>query len=137
EKAVKNSSVLGEGTIQDFKVSLRGRLLQPGDEGYDAARHLWNGMIDKHPALIVRCAGAADVIAAVRFARSQSLTVAVKGGGHSFAGTSVCEGGLMIDLSAMKSIRVDQVARTARAEPGVTWGEFDRETGSFGLATTG
>ena len=94
-------------------------------------------MIDRRPALIARCAGPADVIAAVRFAREHGLLVSVKGGGHNITGNAVCEGGLMIDLSAMKGMRVDPAAGTVRAEAGLTWGEFNRETEAFGLATTG
>ena len=93
-------------------------------------------MIDKRPTLIARCAGAADVIKAINFARSNNLLVAVRGGGHSVAGKSVCDGGLLIDLSLMKGLRVDPVRRTARAEPGLRLGEFDRETEAFDLATT-
>src|SRR5215213_9240661 len=123
--------------IESFKANLRGEGLCSGDEDYEAARRVWNGMIDRRPALIARCAGTADVIQAVRFARANNLAVAVRGGGHSIAGHGVCDGGLMIDLSRLKGIRVDPVRRTVRAEPGVTWGEFDHETQAFGLATTG
>ncbi|MGH8069493.1 MAG: FAD-binding oxidoreductase [Candidatus Entotheonellia bacterium] len=130
-------TVLDEATLQQFKAGLRGALILPGDASYDAARTVWNGMIDKRPALIVRCAGAADVISAVQFARTHRLLVSVRGGGHNIPGNAVCDGGLMIDLSGMKSVRVDPMRRTARAEGGVTWGEFDHETQVFGLATTG
>jgi hypothetical protein len=132
-----NQHVIEPSAVKEFKTSLRGPLLQPDDAGYDDARKIWNGMIDKRPALIACCNGAADVIDSVNFARSHDLLVAVRGGGHNIAGNAVCEGGLMINLSAMKSVRVDPVRRTARAEPGVTWAEFDRETQAFGLATTG
>ena len=124
-------------TADEFKAGLRGQLLSPDDDGYDRARKLWNGMFDRRPALIARCAGAADVIRAVSFARDNRLAVAVRGGGHSFPGHSVCDGGLVIDLSAMKAIRVDLRTRTARAQAGVKWIEFDHETQAFGLATTG
>jgi FAD/FMN-containing dehydrogenase len=124
-------------TAAELKAGLRGQLLSPGDEGYDRARKLWNGMFDRRPALIARCAGAADVIRAVSFARDNRLAIAVRGGGHSFPGHSVCDGGLVIDLSAMKGIRVDLRTRTARAQAGVKWIEFDHETQAFGLATTG
>ena len=130
-------AVLEEGAVEEFKASLRGQLLRPGDDGYDAARKVWNGMFDRRPALIARCAGTADVINAVNFARDNKLLVAVRGGGHSFPGHSVCDGGLVIDLSPMKGMRVDPAARTARAQPGVKWIEFDHETQAFGLATTG
>src|SRR5437879_2082910 len=130
-------AILGEAAVQGFADSLRGSLLRPGDGGYDEARKVWNGMIDRRPALIARCAGAADVIAAVRFARIHELLVSIKGGGHNITGNAVCEGGLMIDLSLMKGMRIDPLARTVRAEAGLTWGEFNRETEAFGLATTG
>ena len=129
--------MVDQSTVEKFKTNLRGELLQPGELGYDTARRIWNGMIDKRPALIARCTGAADVIHCVNFARENDLLVAVRGGGHNVAGNAVCDGGLMIDLSRMKSVRVDLARRTARAEPGLTWGEFDRETCIFGLATTG
>jgi FAD/FMN-containing dehydrogenase len=121
--------------FEDLRASVRGMVLCPGQDGYDAARAIPNAMIDRHPAAIVRCAGAADVIASVCFAREHDLVVAVRGGGHSVAGKSVCDGGLMIDLSGMKGIRVDPVRRVARAETGLTLGEFDRDTQAFGLAT--
>ncbi len=129
--------ILEDTTITAFHESLRGELLRPGYTGYDDVRKVWNGMIDRKPALIVRCAGVADVMNAVHFARTHHLLVAVRGGGHNVAGNAVCDGGLMIDLSPMKGIRVDPVKRTARAEAGVTWGEFDHETQTHGLATTG
>lgn len=115
--------------------AVRGAILLPGDAGYEAARTVWNAMIDRKPGLIVQCAGAADVIAAVRFAHAHGLLVAVKGAGHNIAGSAVCDGGLMLDLSPMKSVRVDPRQRTAVVEPGVTLGELDRETQAFGLAT--
>ncbi|HEY7491973.1 MAG TPA: FAD-binding oxidoreductase [Candidatus Tectomicrobia bacterium] len=123
--------------IQGFKGSLRGPVLCPGEAGYEAARQVWNGMIDRRPALIVRCAGVADVINAVNFARTHDLLVAVRGGGHNVAGTAVCNGGMVIDLSPMKGMRVDPVTRTASAAAGLLWGEFDHETQAFGLATPG
>jgi FAD/FMN-containing dehydrogenase len=131
------SSPLDAASVEDFRVQLGGEVLTAADEGYDIHRKVWNAMIDKHPALIARCHGVADVITAVQFARQHSLLSAVRGGGHNVAGNAVCDGGLVIDLSPMKGIRVDPVARTVRAEAGVTWGEFDRETQVFGLATTG
>src|SRR5713226_3100385 len=126
-----------EAAVAAFKAGLRGQLLRPGDDAYDEARKLWNGMFDRRPALIARCSGTADVISAVNFARDNRLQVAVRGGGHSIPGHSVCDGGLVIDLSSMKAIRVDPAARTARTQPGVKWIEFDHETQAFGLATTG
>jgi FAD/FMN-containing dehydrogenase len=109
----------------------------PDDARYEDARRVWNAMIDRRPAVIARPRGAADVNAAVQFAESQGLPLAVRGGGHSVAGRCVCDKGLVIDFSDMKAIRVDPQAMTARAEPGVRWVEFDRETQAFGLATTG
>ena len=123
--------------VEALRARFRGDLLCSGDDGYDAARTVWNGMISRMPALISRCTGTADVMAAVTFAREHDLLVSVRGGGHSVAGFAACDGGLMIDLSGMKGIRVDPVGRTVRVDPGLTWGEFDRETQAFGLATTG
>ncbi|MDX6667274.1 MAG: hypothetical protein QOK04_654 [Solirubrobacteraceae bacterium] len=128
---------LDETAVGELEGSFRGQLVRSGDADYDEHRAIWNGSIDRFPALIARCAGVADVIAAVGFARRAGLTVAVRGGGHSFPGLSVCDGGLVIDLSLMKGIRVDPEARTARVQAGVLWGELDRETQAFGLATTG
>jgi FAD/FMN-containing dehydrogenase len=122
---------------EQFQAGLRGQLLRPGDDAYDSARKLWNGMFDRRPALIARCAGAADVVRSVNFARDHRLHVAVRGGGHSIPGHSVCDGGLVIDLSAMKGIRVDATDRRARAEPGIKWIDFDHETQAFDLATSG
>ena len=115
----------------------RGELLVPGDDGYEHARWTWNAMHDKRPALIARCAGVADVMAAVDYARESDLLVSVRGGGHSIPGHSTCDDGLVLDLSRMKSVRVDPVAKTARAEGGVNWGTYDHETQAFGLASTG
>ena len=130
-------TMVSDKQIGEFRASLRGDLLQPDHPDYDQARRVWNGMIDRRPALIARCAGASDVIAAVNFARRYDILVSVRGGGHSFAGNAVCDGGLVIDLTRMQSVRVDPARRTARAEPGVKWLDFDRETQAFGLATTG
>jgi FAD/FMN-containing dehydrogenase len=112
-------------------------LIDADDERYDAARAIWNGAIDRRPACIARCTGVADVVAAIRFARERDLILAVRAGGHGVGGHAVCDGGLVIDLSPMKGIRVDPAARTARAEAGVLWGELDRETQHHGLATVG
>jgi len=128
---------LDSASIDTFRSSLRGELLRPGDADYDATRAVWNGMIDKRPALIARCTGTADVIEAVNFAREHQMLVSIRSGGHNVAGNAVCDDGLMIDLSPMKGIWVDPTQRTARAQAGVLWGEFDRETQQFGLATTG
>jgi len=126
---------LQESKIEAFKKSLRGHALSPGDNGYDETRKVWNGNINRRPGLIICCVRVSDVINAVNFARDHNLLVSVRGGGHNVAGSSVCDGGIMIDLSHMKSIRVDPVKRTARAEPGVRGGELDHETQAFGLAT--
>lgn len=125
-----------QADLQKFRSSLRGSTYCIGEEGYDTTRKIPNAMIDRRPLVIARCSGAADVIECVRFAREHDLIVSVRGGGHSVAGKSICDGGLAIDLSAMKGVRVDPVKRTVRAEPGLTLGELDRETQAFGLATT-
>jgi FAD/FMN-containing dehydrogenase len=130
-------TVLKESVVEAFQASLRGALLRPGEAGYDEARTIHNGMIDRRPALIARCAGVADVLTTVRFARERELLVSVRGGGHGMPGFAVCDGGLMLDLSGMTSVHVDPEHRTVRAEAGVTWGAFDHETQAFGLATTG
>ena len=135
--AIKTEIRLDRPALNALETSFRGQLVRPGDPGYDEHRKVWNGSVDRSPALIARCAGVADVIAALRFARAGGLRVAVRGGGHSFPGQSVCDGGVVIDLGPMKGIRVDPQARTARAQSGVLWGELDRETQAFGLATTG
>ena len=116
------NTVLTEALVEEFQTSLRGPLLQPGDAGYDDARIVWNGMIDRRPALIARCAGVADVIQAVNFARDNHLLVSVRGGGHNITGYAVNDGGIVIDLSQMKSLHVDLAKSTARAEAGLTWG---------------
>jgi hypothetical protein len=128
---------IGSKAVEMLRVRFRGALLRPDEEGYDEARRIWNGAIDRRPALIARCVGADDVVEAVRFAREHDLLVSVRGGGHAVAGHAVCDGGLMIDLSLMKSVRVDPDTRTARAAGGVLWAELDRATQRFGLATTG
>lgn len=121
--------------LTNLRATLRGTMCLPGEAGYDDARTIWNAMVERKPAIIVRAAGAADVMSAVTFAREHELLLAVRGGGHNIAGNAVCDGGLMLDLSPMKSVRVDPAAHTARVEPGVTLGEFDREAQAFGLAT--
>jgi FAD/FMN-containing dehydrogenase len=132
--AIVTGARIEDGATRELERSFRGELIRPGDPGYDSQRNVWNGSIDRFPALIARCAGVADVIAAVRFAKDAGLLVAVRGGGHSFPGLSVCDGGVVIDLGPMKGIRVDPEARTARAQAGVLLGELDRETQAFGLA---
>jgi FAD/FMN-containing dehydrogenase len=136
---------LNETTVAALAGSLGGELLRPGDPAYDGARRVWNGMIDRSPALIVRCAGVADVIAAVNFAREinqsagsgQRLPVSILGGGHHVAGNAVNEGGIVIDLSRMRGVRVDRKSGTVHAQGGATWGDVDRETQIFGLAVPG
>ena len=130
-------SALDDDAIKSFRSRIRGDLILPADDAYEDARKVWNGMTDKRPGLIVRCAGVADVMNAVNFVRDNELLVAVRGGAHSIAGHSVCDGGILIDLSRMRSVRVDPVRRTARAGGGAKWGDFDYETQAFGLATTG
>jgi FAD/FMN-containing dehydrogenase len=128
-------AALDETVVERFGSGLRGELLSPESTAYDEARKVWNGLVDKHPALIVRCAGVGDVIDSVNFARQNDLLVAVRGGGHNVAGNAVCDGGLVIDLSPMKGVRVDPERCTVRAESGATLGDLDRETQVFGLAT--
>ena len=123
--------------IERFEAGLHGDLIRPDDPDYDDARAVWNGMIDRRPALIARCAGVADVVDAVNFARETDLPLAVRGGGHNVAGTAVCDDGLVIDLSEMSAVRVDPEARTAWVEAGATWADLDHETQAFGLATPG
>jgi FAD/FMN-containing dehydrogenase len=123
--------------LAELSSRFSGVLLTPGDAGYDEARRIHNGMIDRRPALIARCLGTTDVADAVNFARQQGLEIAVRGGGHNVAGKAVCDAGLMLDLSLMKGIHVDPAHRTVRAQGGVTWREFNRETQSHGLASTG
>jgi FAD/FMN-containing dehydrogenase len=127
--------VLRGRDIDQLRFTLRGPLLTASEEGYEQARRVWNGAFDRRPALIVQCAGAADVVQAVNFGRTQDLLIAVRGGGHSLSGQSVCDGGLMIDLSLMRAVRVDPVARIARVESGALLGDLDRESQAFGLAT--
>ncbi len=122
-------------TFDGLKTAMRGPVIQPADDGYDEARAVYNGMIDRRPAAIARCADAADVMAAVRYARENELTVAVRGGGHNAGGLGVWDDALVIDLSAMRGIKVDPAAKTVRAEGGCVWGDVDHATGAFGLAT--
>ncbi|MEU2055920.1 FAD-binding oxidoreductase [Streptomyces bungoensis] len=129
--------VLGDATVAELEAGLRGSVVRPGDPEYDQARAVWNATHDRHPALVVRCAGTADVVRAVEFARSQDLLVAVRGGAHSIAGFSTCDDGIVIDLSPMKGAFVDPVARRVVAQAGMTWADLDHETQVFGLAVTG
>jgi len=130
-------TALARSATDRLRADFRGELISPEDDGYDAARAVWNGAIDRRPALIARAAGTGDVVTAVRFARERGLPVSIRGGGHSAAGFAVADGALMIDLSAMKATRVDPAARTAVAGPGLLWSELDAATQAFGLATTG
>jgi FAD/FMN-containing dehydrogenase len=132
-----SARVLGEATVQELREAVRGDLLTPADAEYDEARRVWNGAHDARPAMIVRCAGAADVIAAVGFARSNDLRIAVRGGGHSLPGFSTVDDGIVIDLSRMNDVRVDPFARRATVGGGSTWRDVDHETQAHGLATTG
>lgn len=132
--AATGTQMLDDRAARELEARLRGRVVLPSDAEYDDIRAVWNGMVDRHPALIVRCAGTADVVEAVRFAREHRLPVAVRGGGHNVSGNAVCDGGLVIDLTPMKGVRVDPDARTVRAQGGVTIGELDIETQAFGLA---
>src|SRR4051812_11590488 len=122
---------LEETALGELSASFKGGLVRPGDRTYDEHRRGWDGSIDRVSALIARCGGVADVMAAVRFATTAGLPVAVRGGGHSFPGHSVCDGGIVIDLAPMKGIRVDPEGRTARVQAGALWGELDRETQAF------
>jgi FAD/FMN-containing dehydrogenase len=130
-------TVLEKKIVRTFGESLSGELLLPGDKGYDLGRRVWNGMIDKHPAMIAYCGDVDDAVKSVDFARTHELITAVRSGGHNVAGNSVCDGGIVIDLSRMKGIEVNAASRVARAQAGLTWGEFDRATQARGLATTG
>ncbi|MGK7870890.1 FAD-binding oxidoreductase [Falsiroseomonas sp. E2-1-a20] len=136
EATTDKGRLLEPARFEHLKGQLRGTLLRPGEPSYDDARRLWNGMVDKRPIAIARCTNDQDVRVALAFACETGLTVAVRGGGHSIAGASCCDGGLMIDLSGMKAIKIDPVRRVARAEPGVLLGEFDAATQRYGLATT-
>ncbi|MGF6770076.1 FAD/FMN-containing dehydrogenase [Paraburkholderia sp. GAS199] len=126
---------VSSSAIDELKSTSRGQLLLPGDAGFDEARSIWNAMIDRYPAMILRCAGVADVRRGIAFARDHGLPLAVRGGGHNIAGSALCDDGLVLDLSQMKSVRVDPAARRAYVEPGATLADFDHEAQAFGLAT--
>jgi FAD/FMN-containing dehydrogenase len=134
---VTTTTFIGTGVLSDFAGRFSGPLLQPGDREYDEARRVHNGLVDKRPALIARCRGTADIVEAVHLARALGLEVAIRGGGHNVAGRATIDDGLMIDLSPMKGIHVDPATRTTRAQGGVTWAEYNRETQAHGLASTG
>ncbi len=131
------TAVLSVSALDEFQSRLQGQLLRPGSDGYNPARQVWNGMIDRKPALIVHCASVRDVVESVKFARAGQMLISVRGGGHNVTGNAVCDGGLMIDLSALKHIEVYPEKKIASAEPGVLLGEFDAATQAQGLATTG
>jgi FAD/FMN-containing dehydrogenase len=135
--ATATAHVLGDATLAELRAAVLGQVIAPGDPGYGAARRIWNHAIDKRPALIVRCCGVSDVIRGVGFARSEGLPVAVRGGAHSVAGFSTCDGGVVLDLSQMAAVHVDVHRRRALAQGGATWRRFDHETQAHGLATTG
>jgi FAD/FMN-containing dehydrogenase len=132
--APRSKPAIDASLIEAFKPEFRGQLILPGDANYDAARRIWNGSIDKYPGAIARCSGAADVVAAVKFARANDLLVSIRGGGHNVAGRALCDDGLVIDLSAMKGVVVDPQSRTVRVQGGATLGDVDRETHAYGLA---
>jgi len=131
----KRVDTLDTSTVETFTSNLRGPVIRLGDEGYESARKVYNGMIDKRPGLIAQCADVADVAAAVNFVRENKLTVAIRSGGHNGGGLGTCDGGVVIDLSRMKGIRVDPRLRTVRVESGCVWGDVDHATHSFCLAT--
>jgi FAD/FMN-containing dehydrogenase len=131
------TTTLGEATVAELRSAIAGTVTLPGDPDYEAARRIWNHAIDRNPAMIVRCTGTADVVAGVRFARSEGLPIAVRGGKHSVAGFSTCDDGVVLDLSGMNAVNVDVATGRARAQGGSTWKQFDRETQLYGLATTG
>ncbi|PWB74483.1 FAD-linked oxidase [candidate division GN15 bacterium] len=126
---------IDSAVLDNLRSGLRGTVLLPGDHGYDKARTVWNAMIDRRPTLVIQCAGVSDIQRAVNFARTNNLLLSVKGAGHNIAGSAVCDGGLLIDLSGMRSVRIDPIARVAHVEPGATLGDFDTEAQVFGLAT--
>jgi FAD/FMN-containing dehydrogenase len=135
--SINAASKIDQQTIEDLRKNFTGDLLQPGDEGYDETRKVWNGMIDRRPALIARCKNSNDVVHAVNLARNHSLLLSVRGGGHNITGNAVCDDGVMVDMSLMKSVKVDSDQQVAEVETGATWNEFDAATQQHGLATTG
>ena len=128
---------MAKPTIENLRETVRGDVIASGDEGYEEARHVYNAMIDRRPRVVVRAVNAGDVISAVDFARENDLDLAVRGGGHSVPGFGTCDDGVVIDLSRMRGVHVDPASRTARAEGGATWGDFNAATHASGLATTG
>ncbi len=134
---VSGENILDEEAVEAFIARHRGPVIRPGDAGYDDARAIQNGMIDRHPAMIARPTGTADVVDAVNFARENNLELSVRGGGHGVAGSAVTDGGLMIDMSSMNGVHVDPQSWSVRAQGGATWGDVDRESQLFGLAVPG
>ncbi|MFT5112284.1 MAG: hypothetical protein ACI8P9_001608 [Parasphingorhabdus sp.] len=132
-----NNDIKQQDLIHQLDADFAGQIIQPGDQDYEEARRVHNGLIDRHPRIILRCSSTADVVSALKFGIQTELEIAVRGGGHNVAGRAVCNDGLVIDLSLMKGMHVDVNSATARVQPGVTWGEFNRETQLYGLATTG
>jgi FAD/FMN-containing dehydrogenase len=132
--ASRDGIALNAASTVEFKRTISGTVILPPDDGYDAARRIWNAIIDKYPGMIARCAGVADVVQAIRFARARDLVAAVRGGGHNVGGRALCDGGIVIDLSAMRGVAVDPDRRTVRVEGGATLADVDRETHRFGLA---
>jgi FAD/FMN-containing dehydrogenase len=130
----RRGAMLDMAKVDDLRLRFRGEIITPGSGGYDSARRVYNAMIDRFPALIARCADVADVTQAVRFGREQDLLVAIRGGGHNGGGLGTCDGGIVIDLSRMKGVRVDPTARTVRVDGGCTWGDVDHATHAFGMA---
>ena len=128
---------LSQAKVDGFRKQIRGAVVLPGEQGYDQLREVWNGQIDRRPAMIARVAGTDDIVAAVNFARDNQLLVSVRGGGHNMPGLAVCDGGLMIDCNGLQNVRVDPAKRRAYADPGCTWFDFDHQTQSYGLAVPG
>src|ERR1700745_3868964 len=135
-RELKNSKGIpvGHDRTERFQAAFRGEIIQPGDSGYETVRKIWNASVDKHPGIIARCSGVADVVAAVNFARENELLVAVRGGGHNVSGKALCDDGIVIDLSGMKGVHVDAKNHSARVQGGATLRDVDRETHVFGLA---
>ena len=136
KNAQADSCAVDEPAVTRLRAALQGTVMTPHDQEYDAARTIWNAMIDRRPGIIARCSGAQDVGTALAFAADNQLPVSIRGGGHNIAGLALCDG-LTIDLSPMKHLEIDAASLTGTAQAGLTWGEFDRQTQQFGLATTG
>ena len=135
--AVQQNAHARGGLVKALRAGLRGEVVDPAHEDYDRIRRVWNGLIDRYPTVIARCVDVEDVVWAIRVAREQRPVLSIRGGGHQVAGSAACDDGLVIDLSAMNTVEVDPAARTARVQAGATWGDVDRATQAYGLATTG